>query len=404
MPNTSLKIIIFDGSFKTTAFINRLVKGLSQNHQVFILGFNNKIDIKFDEVTYVDLGSAQYFFNLILQSKWLAVKRLIKTGDFSSFFKTVKHILTLNKKQLQQDNFNTALDLINPDLIHVQWQSLIPWCEEALEKEDYPFIISQRGYQSNVLPFVNNNNFTYLKTWYPKFKGFHSVSRAISKTGDKIYTSPSKIDKVVYSGFDFSTLLFTKSYQKQKSLRLLSVGRPHWKKGYSDALKALKLVKAANIPFNYTIIGVENKNEELLYFINEFDLHQEVTLLPKVSQQKVYDYMRESQVFLLPSIEEGIANVVIEAMALGTPVISTNCGGMTELIEHDKTGWLVPVRNHQAMAQAIINFFKMPLSQIESIRLSARKKVEQQHQQQQMIKGMEELYSLVLNRFVSTNE
>ncbi len=396
MPNKSLKIIIFDGSFKTTTFINRLAKGLSQKHEVFILGFSNTIKNKIPNVRYIDLGSSQHLINLLWQSKWLALKKLLKTGNFSSFFKTIVNILSVNKKQLQQDNFNTALLLIKPDIVHVQWQSLLPWCEEALEKQEFKFIISQRGYQSNVRPFVDKENFNYLQKWYPKFSGFHSVSKAISQVGDKIYSSKNKIDKVVYSGFDFSALNYNTKYQKKEPLQLLSVGRPHWKKGYSDALKALKLVKAANVQFTYTIIGVESKNEELLYLINEFNLHKEVTLMTKVTQQKVYDYMLESQMFLLPSIEEGIANVTIEAMALGTPVISTNCGGMSELIRHDKTGWLVPVNNPEAMAKSIIDFSNLSLSKIEEIRQQARHKVEQQHQEQQMVKDMEDLYFSVL--------
>ncbi len=391
-----LKIIIFDGSFKTTTFINRLAKGLSQRHEVFILGFSNTIKNKIPNVRYIDLGSSQHLINLLWQSKWLALKKLLKTGNFSSFFKTIINILSVNKKQLQQDNFNTALLLIKPDIVHVQWQSLIPWCEEALAKQEFKFIISQRGYQSNVRPFVDQENFNYLQKWYPKFSGFHSVSKAISQVGDEIYFSKNKIDKVVYSGFDFSALNYNTKYQKKEPLQLLSVGRPHWVKGYPEALLACKKLKEKNVEFHYSIIGAADNNEELLYLLNDLNLQEEVTLLPKIPQEEVYINMSQASVLIFPSVIEGLPNVVVEAMAIGLPVISTQCGGVEELILHDKTGWLVPVNNPEAMAQSIIDFSNLSLLKIEEIRQQARHKVEQQHQEQQMVKDMEDLYFSVL--------
>ncbi len=387
-----LKIIIFDGSFKTTTFINRLAKGLSKNHKVFILGFNNEVANKIPAVKYIDLGSSANVFNLLLQSNWMATRLLFKTGDFKRFFKTLKTILTINKKQLQQDNFNTALQLIKPDIIHVQWQSLVSWCEDALLQQDFKFVISQRGYQSNVRPFVDAKNVDYLQEWYVKFAGFHSVSKAISIQGDKIFNSPDKLDRVVYSGFDFKQLSFLKNYSKSTPLQLLSVGRPHWVKGYPDALQACNILKQNNINVHYTIIGVNERNEEILYLINDLGLQENVTLLPKISQHEVYQKMQTSSVLLFPSLIEGLPNVVVEAMAKGLPVISTQCGGVEELIQHHKTGFLVPTRNPKAMAEAIIEFTNTPEEKIKEIRLAARKKVVSQHSEEAMIKGMENLY------------
>ena len=431
MNSKSLKIIIFDGSFKTTTFINRLVLGLSKNHKVTILGFSNSVSKKLPNVHYIDLGSSQKVFNLILQSKLIAARLLFKTGSLKPIFKTLKNIFILNKKQLQQDNFNSVLRLINPDIIHVQWPSLIPWCEEDLTSGKYNFVLSQRGYQSNVRPFVNRENFNYLQKWYSKFAGFHSVSKAISGEGDKLHlpqspTSTSsahrlkggikKIDKVVYSGFDFSKLIFNKEYHKQETLQILSVGRPHWIKGYSDALHACKVLLNKGIDFNYTIIGTSERNEELLYLIDDLGLKEHVLLLPKMPQEEVYSKMKEALVLLFSSIMEGMPNVVVEAMALGLPVISTNCGGVGELIIDEnyqrllsgaevkvnskpyKTGWLAPTRNPEALAKAIIDFTKTPNTKIKEIRLAARQKVEEQHSEEMMVLGMEALYFSVTQR------
>ncbi len=397
MIKKKLKIIIFEGSFTTTTFINRLIKGLAINHEVYVFGFNSKSKKRIKNVNYISLGSSQNYLSLIVRSIIISLCYIFKTGNLRSSINTIKIIFLLNKKQLQQENLNQSIKLINPDIIHVQWQSLVPWCEEFLLEEKYKIILSQRGYQSNVRPFVNQENLDYLQQWYPKVDGFHSVSNAISKTGDQIYHSESKIDKVVYSGFDFNELCFNSNYKKQNVLQILSVGRPHWIKGYDDALKACSILKQKGIDFHYTIVGASKNNEEILYLINCLGLESHIQLIDKIAQDEVYHYMNKSNVLIFPSIMEGLPNVVVEAMALGLPVISTKCGGVIELIEHEKTGWLVPTRNPDALANAIQDFAKIPLTKIEEIRLAARRKVEAQHSMEQMVLGMESLYLKVIS-------
>ena len=85
--------------------------------------------------------------------------------------------------------------------------------EKYITLGTYKFILSQRGYHINIRPFINATNYQYLKEWYPKIHGFHSVSNAIKLVSEDIYTSPSKIDHVVYSGFDFSKLPYNYDYK-----------------------------------------------------------------------------------------------------------------------------------------------------------------------------------------------
>ncbi len=95
-------------------------------------------------------------------------------------------------------------------------------------------------------------------------------------------------------------------------------------------------------------------------------------------------------------LEEGVPNVAVEAMALGLPVLSTDCGGVSELIEDGVSGWVVPTREARAMARAILGFMELPLGKIEEVRINARKKVEAQHSEEEMVMGMEGLYREVL--------
>lgn len=389
----SFKIILFDGSFATTTFINRLAKGLAQKHEVYILGFNEYLKNPIDHVFYIPLGSNQSTFRFIKTSLYWGFKQQGVLG----VLKTCFAFLNTPRKTLQQRNLATALAHIKPNVIHIQWPSVVPWFEKVLENQTYPVVLSQRGFHINVRPFVNQENLNYLQKWYPAIAGFHSVSKAISKVGDSLWSSPQKIDHVVYSGFEVDQLPFTLPKQQTGVLKLISVGRPHWIKGYTDAIQALAVLKEKGITFSYTLIGASG-NEELMYLIDHFSLQDEVVLSPKIPQTEVYQAMRDSHLFLVPSIEEGLPNVVVEAMFLGVPVISTHCGGVPELITDGVEGWLVPTRNPKAMADAIEHFVTLSTATIEKVTLAARKKVEVQHHEQQMCLEMEALYLKVSGR------
>lgn len=386
-----LKIIIFDGSFKTTPFINRLIKGLATAHEVYILGFNENLLQPVGGVNYVSLGSNQSKLRFVFTT----LQKVFGSKQLNLLLPTLKNLLQGKRQALQQQNLDLALKAISPDIIHLQWPSVLPWFEEVLLKQEIPVVLSQRGFHNNVRPFVDKTNFDYLQKWYPKIAGFHSVSKAISANGDKIWQVPEKIGHVVYTGLSLEEIPFGLEYTRTKPLQLLSIGRAHWIKGYDYALACCKILKEQTIPFTYTIVGGAG-DEELQFLLDDLGLQDCVKLEGRKPQQEVFKIMREASVLLMPSLEEGLPNVVVEAMLVGLPVISTNCGGVPELISDTKEGWLVPTRNPKAIANAIETFIEMPLKEIEAIRLAAREKAAQQHNEEQMVRGMEGLYFKVL--------
>jgi len=386
---TSLKIVIFDGSLKTTPFINRLVAGLAERHEVTILGFSHSLKHRLPKVNYVSLGSSTKLLHLMGRSVSIGLKHLFLRGAVGAWIQTKINLLLFRSYQLKVQNFKASIALLQPDILHVQWPSLLPWVEH-IPLDKTKFVLSQRGYQNNVRPFLDASNFAYLQKMYPKMTGFHSVSKEISKAGDLIYSSPNKIDQVVYSGFNFEKLLFRKDYSKHASLRLLSIGRPHWIKGYYYVIESCRILKERNVSFQYTIVGAEN-NEELQYLIHEYGLENEVLLGPKIAQEEVYKIMQENDLLLCSSIKEGLPNVVVEAMALGLPVISSDCGGVAQLLANG-CGMIVPSRDPKGMATSIEAFSKSSVEVIETQRLKARAKVEEQHTTKKMINDMEALY------------
>ena len=383
-----MKIIIFDGSFKTTTFINRLIEGLSIEHEVFVIGFNEKVKSKIANINYVGLGSND--------SKILFVKRSAQLRGLN-FIKQFKFILQLFKglkSDIVQDNIQLAINTIQPDIIHFQWVSVLNYSKDLKLPTHTRTIFSQRGFHINVRPFINSGNMLFLNKIFRKLDGFHSVSKAIQKKSNEIYASASKIDRVVYSGFNIDMFRFKKTWNTNKKIHILSIGRDHWNKDFRTAILAMDLLKTSKIDFHYTIVGID-KSEELLYLVNDLNLKNSITFMDKISQDKVYEKMLESDLFLLSSVEEGIANVCIEAMLSKLPVLSTDCGGMSELISDNETGFLVPTRSSEAVADKIEFFSKLQEKDISQIVKAAYEKAKNQHNCEQMINGMISLYRKV---------
>lgn len=388
-------IAIFEGSLAMTPFINRLVTGLARSYKIHVLGFKKGKYSPIKGINYWHLGSSAKPVALFWLSLWYAFRSLTGPRGLHVFLKYLKLLLRWDTRGLKKENLIVALHLADPDILHIQWPSLLDWCQ-GLTRHNRPLLVlSQRGYQVNIRPFVDAGELARLREWYPKIAGIHSVSRNISLMGDEIYNNVHKIDRVIYSGFELTQLPFNESYGIDSPVAFLSVGRPHWKKGYDLAIRACALLKKAAIDFSYTIVGAAG-DEELLYLIDSLGLSDTVRLLPKVPQEEVYKMMSEAHLLVLSSLEEGIANVVIEAMAVGTPILSTDCGGMPELIIPGETGWLVKAGDAAALAKGVTDFLNTPPDQIEQIRLQARKKVEEQHSMEQMVEGMEALYREVV--------
>mgnify|MGYP001564839136 CR=1 FL=1 len=383
-----MKIVIFDGTFKTTTFINRLIEGLANEHEVFVLGFNENTKTKIAGVHYIGLGSNISIITFIIRSLQLRGFNIVLQC------KLFLQLFNREKNAIRNENIQIAISKIKPDILHFQWVSVLSYLENLKLPKHTKTILSQRGYHINVRPFINQDNKVFLNEFFSKLDGFHSVSKAIQKKSNEIYASPLKIDHVVYSGFDEDLFRFKNTWNTNKKIQILSIGRDHWKKDYRSAILAMSILKEKKIPFHYTVVGV-NKSEELLFLVNELNLTDSVTFLNSIPQEEVYEKMLESDLFLLPSVEEGIANVCIEAMLSKLPVLSTDCGGMSELIVDSETGFLVPTRNPKALADKISIFSKLQEIDILQLVNAAYIKATTQHTSKQMVDGMISLYKKV---------
>lgn len=147
---------------------------------------------------------------------------------------------------------------------------------------------------------------------------------------------------------------------------ILSVGRFVPKKGFPVLMRALGILKKKGISFRAYVIGGGPQKEELQNLRTELELEENVQIISKLSQRELLNYYQQASVFTLAcqiqpdGDRDGIPNVLVEAMALKIPVISTNISGIPELIEHEKSGLLVPEKDPEALASALERVLRNP--------------------------------------------
>lgn len=140
---------------------------------------------------------------------------------------------------------------------------------------------------------------------------------------------------------------------------ILGVGRLNKQKNFPVLIQAFDIIKEKG-NFKLIILGEGKERKKLENLIKKLNLEKYIDLLGFVNNP--YAYMSKSNIFVLSSNSEGLPNVLIEAMACGTPVVSTNCpSGPSEILEDGKYGKLVPVNNKEALAKAIIETLENPV-------------------------------------------
>lgn len=180
--------------------------------------------------------------------------------------------------------------------------------------------------------------------------------RVLNPKGAPIHT--------IYHGLDttkFSPLTSIAQRDGQVNMPLiLSAGRLVEKKGFPYLVAACRQLRDGGYNFHCRIVGGEGADaERTRAMIGELKLDDLITLSPPVTQEELARIYRQATVFVLPcqilpdGDRDGIPNVLVEAMASETPVVSTIVSGISELIEDGVTGLLVPQRDASALAGAI---------------------------------------------------
>ena len=102
-----------------------------------------------------------------------------------------------------------------------------------------------------------------------------------------------------------------------------------------------------------TVVGDDPDRQKLAQMTDQLGLSENVNYVGYKSQAEVRDYLQQTDVFVLPSLAEGVPVVLMEAMASGVPVVATQVGGVSELVDSGVNGYLVPPSDVAALTEHI---------------------------------------------------
>jgi colanic acid/amylovoran biosynthesis glycosyltransferase len=174
-----------------------------------------------------------------------------------------------------------------------------------------------------------------------------------------LLASEGKSGRIIrlYNGIDLDRF---RPFEGDKDPELLvGVGRLIQKKGFGYLIEACKILKEQGRRFRCVIIGEGDERVSLEKRIAQYSLRQEVSLLGPKTQAEVVRIVQTAAAFVLPCVvgddgnRDGLPTVLLEAMALGVPVVSTAVTGIPEIIEDGSTGLLVEEKNPHALAQSM---------------------------------------------------
>ena len=185
--------------------------------------------------------------------------------------------------------------------------------------------------------------------------------------------------------------------------RILSIGRLVPKKGFPVLLQALHRLRLQGFDFRCTLIGDGPMLGALRKQVAATELEDCVKLLPPMSQQELLLYYRAADVFVLAcevdpnGDRDGIPNVIVEAMAMGLPIVSTRISGIPECVDHGRSGLLVAERDAGALCEAMAKLLSSP-GFAQQFGRAGRKKVMQEFNLRRNIAQIDVLLSQILSQ------
>jgi len=202
-----------------------------------------------------------------------------------------------------------------------------------------------------------------IKIFYPYADAVVAVSHGVAEDLITMTGLPMEKVKVIYNPV-ITPELFVKAeepldhpwFRPGEPPVVLGVGRLTKQKDFPTLIRAFALVRKER-PARLMILGEGEERPKLETLARELGIEEDFVLPGFV--ENPYKYMKRASAFVLSSRWEGLPAVLIEALALGVPVISTNCpSGPAEILEHGKWGCLVPVGEPHLLARAILEILQ----------------------------------------------
>src|SRR5687768_3813244 len=326
-------------------------------------------------------------------------------------------VIALNKRD--GHDFKLYIDLfrafrrLKPDIVHTRNLAAMEGQVIAVLAGARARVHGEHGRDMFDLHGKNRKYNLLRKAIRPFVDHFIAVSRDLeSWLVDTVRAAPHRINQI-YNGVDSRRFYPRKSkrwendliqgavpgFFREDTFVIGSVGRMADVKNYLGLIEAflllLKEMPTAHERLRLLIVGAGSTRQRCIEKVREAGV-EELAWFPG-ERDDIPDLMRSMDLFVLPSLGEGISNTILEAMSTGLPVVATRVGGNAELVEEGLTGMLVPSGSATALAAAVQEYYRNPELLVKHGR-AARKQVETRFSMEAMMSGYLEVYDKALRR------
>ena len=358
-----LRLLVVGATWPPQTFLGRLLRGLAASGMEVSLAFSRDPD-------------QDWFFRSGLRAfrtrSWEGPRllRLLWLGwlGLRAFVESPRDVRRYLRRSRAESGLRARLALLNRllpfagasfDVLYFPWNSAaidyFPLFENGM-----PVLVSCRGSQVNVAPHHPGRGIREgLPATFERSAAVHCISGAIEREA-RLFGLDTAKARVIHPGIDPSFFAPLPERRASPALRIITVGSLVWVKGTTYALQAFRLLLDRGIAARLTLVGDGPEKQRILYTIEDLGLRDHVELAGRLTPVEVRDRLQESDVFVLPSLSEGFCNAAVEAMGCGVPVVMTNCGGVREGVTDGIEGFIVPVRDPEAMAAAVERLARDP--------------------------------------------
>jgi glycosyltransferase involved in cell wall biosynthesis len=379
--------------------LNEILALEKRNFKIYIIALKKpKYVLNIPELEYLN-ASIIYLPNLINYLLLILFKNYKENLRFfrsscSEYWPNIKIILKNLRYLIIAQYFTKKLKKIGISHVHAHfafYTTDIAYLISKLLKLNYSFTAHAQDIflnKENIVKKIEKASFVITCTKY-------NQSFLNQLTGNrycnKIYHA--------YHGVNLNNELATIHHQNiftNGTIHILSVARLVEKKGIIYLLKAVKMLLNKGIKIKCTIIGDGPLSKKLKFFTLTEGISNYVEFKGINTREEVFNYLTITDIFVLPCIiasdgdRDGLPNVLLEAMMMGVPVITTNISAIPELIEDGKTGLLVPERDEIAIVDAVLKLFNDSVLYREIVK-KGREKVVKNFNIQKSIDIIEEL-------------
>ena len=183
---------------------------------------------------------------------------------------------------------------------------------------------------------------------------------------------------VVRCGLD--AMFLNSDYQPiPQQPQLVCIGRLCEQKGQLLLIEAAAVLAQEGLDFKLLLVGDGPLRAEIEQAIARLKIEDKIEITGWATNTEVHQHLLASRAMVLPSFAEGLPVVIMEALALGRPVISTYIAGIPELVESEKCGWLVSAGSVSALTEKMRTALQLPVEELERMGKVGIARVKKQH-------------------------